>query len=195
MDGGYGAARFRRRRCAFGDQAGLSGSDQNPLLAAYLERRADLVRYFRVRLRSEEAAEDLVQEIYLKIADLPADEIGNPGAYLFRLGSNLMLDRIKQQRRSVQRDAAWRDTQTTLSGGEEISDVPAADDAVAARQRLTRIIEAVNELPPPVREAFRLHKLEGLSHAETAKAMNISRSGVEKHIMASLKRILARVGR
>jgi RNA polymerase sigma-70 factor (ECF subfamily) len=40
-----------------------------------------------------------------------------------------------------------------------------------------------------------LHKLNGLTHAETAAAMNISRSSVEKHIMASLKAILAKVGR
>ena len=173
----------------------MSGKDPNPLLGAYLERRADLVRYFRARLRSEEAAEDLVQEIYLKIASLPADAIGNPSAYLFRLGSNLMLDRLKQQRRTGRRDAAWRDVHTATAAGQEISDEAPADEVVDARQRLSKIVEAVNELPAPVREAFRLHKLEGLSHAETAKAMNISRSSVEKHIMASLKRILARVGR
>ncbi|HQP21566.1 MAG TPA: sigma factor-like helix-turn-helix DNA-binding protein, partial [Phenylobacterium sp.] len=76
-----------------------------------------------------------------------------------------------------------------------IADAPPADEVVAARQRLARIMEAVDSLPAPVREAFRLHKLEGLSHAETAQAMGVSRSSVEKYLMASLKRIAARVGR
>ncbi|CAN5707249.1 RNA polymerase sigma factor [soil metagenome] len=169
--------------------------DHDPLLAVYLERRSELVRYFRVRLRSDEAAEDLVQDIYLKISGRPPEDIGNPAAYLYRLGTNLMLDRIKQSRRAGHRDAAWRDVHTSVSGGEDISETPPADEALAARQRLDQIIETVNQMSPQVREAFRLHKLEGLSHAETAAAMKISRSSVEKHIMASLKRILARVGR
>ncbi len=49
----------------------------------------------------------------------------------------------------------------------------------------------VSDLPRPLREAFRLHKLEGLSHAETARAMNMSRSSVEKYISTCLRRISA----
>ena len=48
---------------------------------------------------SAAAAEDLVQEIYLRIAQAPPAELGSPEAWLYRVGSNLMLDRIKQQRR------------------------------------------------------------------------------------------------
>ncbi|MDI1365977.1 MAG: sigma-70 family RNA polymerase sigma factor [bacterium] len=175
--------------------ATLDDSDVHPLLAAYLERRQDLVRYFRVRLRSEEAAEDLVQDIYLKVAARPAEPVDNPTAYLYRLGTNLMLDRIKAQRRAVKRETEWRGASVDLIQGQDASAEPAADDALAARQRLAQIIETVNELPPAVREAFRLHKLEGLNHAETAAAMGVSRSSVEKYIMTSLKRILAKVGR
>ena len=106
-----------------------------------------------------------------------------------------MLDRLKQQRRARRRAEAWRDVHANANGLEVASEEPRADDAVAAREHLGRIIEAVKDLPPPVREAFRLHKLEGLSHAETAKAMGVSRSSVEKYLMASLKHILKRVGR
>jgi RNA polymerase sigma factor (sigma-70 family) len=170
----------------------LDDSDQNLLLSAYLERRADLVRYFRARLRSDEAAEDLVQDIYLKISKPPELEIGNPAAYLFRLGTNLMLDRLKVQRRAARRESDWHGIH---SGGESIADASPADEVADARQRLRRIIEVVNDLPPQVREAFRLHKLEGLSHAETARAMGVSRSSVEKYMMTCLKRVLAKVGR
>ena len=173
----------------------MDDHDDNPLLGVYLERRDELVRYFQVRLRSEDAARDLVQDIYLKIAARPAEDIGNPAAYLYRLGSNLMLDRIKVQRRAGRRDADWADSHTVRAGGQDVAAEPSADDAADARQRLGRIIETVNTLPPPVREAFRLHKLEGLSHAETAAAMGVSRSSVEKYIMTSLKLILSKVGR
>lgn len=189
------AAGRRNRRDPGASIAALDDSDPHPLLAVYLVRREELVRYFRVRLRSEAAAQDLVQDIFLKITPPPTEDIGNPGAYLYRLGTNLMLDRIKQQRRAGRRDADWRDSTTMAAGGQDMADEPPADEVVAARLRLAQIVEVVADMPEPVREAFRLHKLEGLSHAETAKAMGVSRSSVEKYIMASLKRILAKVGR
>ena len=39
-------------------------------------------------------------------------EIQNPMAYLYRLGSNLMLDRLRGERRTAHRDGAWLDSQT-----------------------------------------------------------------------------------
>ena len=83
----------------------------------------------------------------------------------------------------------------TEGGGSAASLEPPADQAMIARERLDLILAAIEGLPAPVREAFRLHKLEGLSHAETAEAMGVSRSSVEKYIMTSLRRIAQRVAR
>jgi RNA polymerase sigma-70 factor (ECF subfamily) len=46
-----------------------------------------------------------------------------------------------------------------------------------------------------MQRAFRLHKLQGLSHAQTAQVMAISVKSVEKHISAALKNLTARLGR
>lgn len=173
----------------------MDDNDVHPLLSAYMERREDLLRYFRVRLRSDEAAEDLVQDIYLKIVDRRGEAIDNPAAYLYRLGTNLMLDRIKVRRRAEARDAEWHGTNVSDVGGVQVAAEAPADEATAAKLQLSRILEAVRALPPAAQEAFRLHKLEGLSHAETAAAMGVSRSSVEKYMMASLKLIVAKVGR
>ena len=173
----------------------MDEGESDPLLAAYLERRGELHAYFRIRLRSDPAAQDLLQDIYLKVVSRRPEEIHNPIAYLYRLGTNLMLDHIKQRRRMERRATAWRDAQGSAPGTELAADAPPADDAVGAKQRLERIIKAVGELPAPIREAFRLHKLEGLSHSETAAAMGVSRSSVEKYMIASLKHIHKTVGR
>ena len=119
-----------------------------PLLAAYLERRDDLKRYFTLRLGSAEAAEDLVQDIYFKVAAGETGDIANPAAFLFRLGTNLMLDRLKQQRRAKSRDGGWAEVQSNSLGGEEVADAPAVDEALAARQQLERMLAALEELPP-----------------------------------------------
>lgn len=166
----------------------------SPLLSTYLAKRQDLIRYFALRLRSTAAAEDLVQDMYLRLAGVGPEPIENPAAYLYRLGSNLMLDRLKQQRRALARDQAWRDSSVTLVAGEAASDDPPADEAAAARQRLARLTAALDQLPPQRRRAFTLHKLEGLSHAETAQRMGVSKSAVEKHIIAALQQLTALLG-
>jgi len=176
------------------DDLDLADHGRLSLIELYLERRADLVRFFAMRLRSAPAAEDLVQDIYVRLSGLeaPAD-LQNPTAYLYRLGSNLMLDRLRGERRAATRDGAWLDSQTTRIGAHEVSAEPSAEAAVAARQRLALLTEALKELSPQTQRVFRMHKFEGLSHPEVAAALGISRSAVEKHMMAALKHLVARL--
>jgi RNA polymerase sigma-70 factor (ECF subfamily) len=167
---------------------------RSALLAAYFERRVDLVRFFTLRLKSVSAAEDLVQDIYVRLATAePGVDVRNATGYLYRLGSNLMLDRLRSERRAAARDHDWRDSHRTVVGTEDLSEEPRADDAVAARQRLKAIVAVLRELPDQTQRVFRMHKFEGLSHSEVAQALGISRSAVEKHCMAVLKRLAERL--
>lgn len=162
--------------------------EDTDLLDLYLQKRPSLVRFFAARLGSSSAAEDLVQELYLKLSTLePGTAFDNPSAFLFRTAQNLMLDRLRQDRRTALRDGAWA-TARDLQAGE-----PAVDDALAARRRLTHLAELVEGMPAKMRQAFRLHKFDGLSQAETATVMDISVSAVEKHISAALKLLLRKI--
>ncbi len=177
-----------------GDRPRVSDA-RSLLMETYLARRGELRRYFTLRLGSAEAAEDLVQDLYERIERSAPDEIGNPAALLYRMGSNLMLDRLRQERRARLRDTGWRSASTTTIAGEDVAEEPDAEQAASAKLHLERIVEALNDLSPACRRVFRMHKLEGLSHAETAAALGISRSAVEKHIMSALRHLQAKVGR
>lgn len=62
-----------------------------------------------------------------------------------------------------------------------------------AREETAALASAIAALPQAAGRAFRLHKLDGLSHADVAEQLGISRSGVEKHIavaMAHLRRAM-----
>ena len=168
----------------------------DPLLEIYLERRANLVRFFAARTGSMVLAEDLAQDLYIKLAtrDLAAIAVENPIALIYRAATNLMLDRARGAARTVARDAAWRRTAHATVGGEDVVSEPPADEAAASRQRLRQLVAAVEGLPPRMQRAFRLHKLEGRSHAETARIMGLSVKSVEKHISAALKALTLRLG-
>jgi len=172
----------------------LSSAD-DPLLAAYLQRRANIVRFLAARAGSLAIAEDLAQELYLKLANRgPAEPVGNPPAMLYRMALNLLLDRARGQARSAARETAWRQATRSEVAGVEVADEPPADEAAASAQRLRQLVAAVRDLPPQAGRAFRLHKLEGLSHAETARVMGLSVKAVEKHVSAALKALTARLG-
>jgi RNA polymerase sigma factor (sigma-70 family) len=174
---------------------GAGGPERpNDLLDAYLSRRDDLVRFFAARLRSMSAAEDLVQDLYVRVASLDtAEPVENPSAYLYRLASNLMLDRLRSNRRSGARDSAWLQDHRQELGGEAISDEPSAEQNVAGRQKLAQLAGGIADLPPKTRRAFELHKLEGLTQEETARVLGVSRKTVEKQISSALQRLLARL--
>lgn len=185
----------RRARRESGDAGNpLARQDNSALIEAYLARRTDLVRFFTARLGSSAAAEDLVQEIYLRLSAIEdASAVQSPGAYLYRLGSNLMLDRLRGERRGAARDRAWIEIHRTSEGGEDLDEGPDAETVLAARQRLAAVVAAIQELGPQTQRVFRLHKLEGLSHAETAARLGVSRSAVEKHMIIALRRLAKRL--
>lgn len=166
------------------------------LLEAYAAKRADLVRFFTARTGSPAEAEDLIQDLYLKIAAMPpGPAVEDASAFLYRMTVNLMLDRARGQRRSAARDDAWRLSRGSRIGGVDAADEPSAEQAAAARQRLRQLAQAVSELPAQTRRAFELHKLEGLSQAQAAERLGISRKTVEKQVSAALRMLLTKLGR
>ena len=178
---------------AFSGPSGGRAEDR-PLLAVFLEKRENLVLFLAARLRSMATAEDLVQDLYLKVAAMaPEAEVRAPVALLYRMAANLMVDHVRSDQRASQRNAQWRrETHVTL-GGVDIVGEPAADEALAAKERVRQLAEAVADLPPQMGRAFRLHKLEGLSQAETAQAMGVSRKMVEQHVGVAVRRLAERL--
>lgn len=161
------------------------------LIDIYLRSRLDLLRFFSLRLSSPAAAEDLVQDLYVKLkgTDDPAD-VRDPLSYLYRMGSNLMLDQMRHRRRALVRDYAWQGGESDAPG---VDPSPSPEREAASRQQVAAVVEALRDLSPRCQEAFRLHKLEGLSHAETAERMGVTRSAVEKQISAALKHLLGKL--
>jgi RNA polymerase sigma-70 factor (ECF subfamily) len=59
--------------------------------------------------------------------------------------------------------------------------------SIEQRERLALLRGAIDELPPRCREVFVLHKLDGLSHADVADRLGISRNMVEKHVIRAMR--------
>jgi RNA polymerase sigma-70 factor (ECF subfamily) len=177
---------------ASGPSAGRA--EDTPLIRAFFEKRENLVLFLAARTRSMAVAEDLVQDLYVRLATQPAAlEVKSPGALLYRMAANLLVDQARSEQRSSRRSAQWRmETRTSLGGEDVVEEIP-ADEALIARERIRQLAAAVEDLPPQMGRAFRLHKLEGRSQAETAEAMGVSRKMIEAHIQAAVRQLSKRL--
>ncbi len=169
----------------------MQDSQRDILTAVYLEQRAALLRFLSARLRDPERAEDVVQDLYIKLANanIPA-EIGNPSGFLFRMASNLSLDYLRTHKRARLRDQVWSELNSEKAGSEYQTDTPDADNRLIAKQRLAALKTRLETLSPKAREAFERHKFEGQSYKQIAEDMDISIGTVGKHLSKALKHIM-----
>lgn len=151
--------------------------------------RGELQRFVSARCRDAALAEDLMQELWLRIASLNPGPIANGRAYLFRMANNLILDHQRSRQRAMARDRQWIDS--AGAHGVALDDrpdpAPLADEVLAREQENTALRQAISALPPRAQRALVLHRIEGLGQAEVAQIMEISRSGVEKHLALAIK--------
>ena len=168
-----------------------------PLISAYLEHRAFLLRLMTARTGSAAEAEDIVQEMYERLASLPDDGDGveNAPAFLNRMAMNLAFDRQRSGARAAVRDGEWLAANAEIDGAEPIAEAPTAEDVASGREELRLLRTAIDTLPPQARRVFEMHKLQGRPHAEVAATLGISRSAVEKHMAAAMKGLMTRLGR
>src|ERR1700712_3586462 len=109
--------------------------DANGLEAVFLANREKLLRFLRAH-GAGEAAEDLLNELWLRLRDARPGPIAQPLAYLYRAANNLMLDRYRSERQAAVRAHDW--TEATGSTHPGRSDAPSGDRVLAARQGLDR---------------------------------------------------------
>ncbi|HLZ77234.1 RNA polymerase sigma factor [Phenylobacterium sp.] len=160
---------------------------------AFLERlsahyRQPLIAYFQRRVGSRDEAEDLTQEVFLRLVRrLDVETIDNPEAFVFRTAINLLRDRSRRGKTSTSHLAELTQHQPAL---EDISPERVLD----SRQSLETVLRALDELDERTRDVFILHRLEGMKHAELAALYGVSVSSIEKYIMKALAHVAMRAG-
>ncbi len=149
-------------------------SEFTGLKAVLIAERPLLVRLMRARIDPPEDAEDLWQELWLKIDATPSGPVADPLAFLCRMAINLASDRRRSNGRAAFRDATWHEHQPGAA------EYPSLDRELVARDQLKRVERAIAEMPDRTREALRQFRVEGQSQRDIAASMGISVSGVEK---------------
>ena len=159
----------------------------------FTEQRGALQAFFYRRAGCRPDTKDLAQEVYLRMLRVPdLDLIRNPEAYLFTVASNLAKEHAVKQRRQGMRvdveDAAV---------GEHLTELPSFGGQIDAAQRVTRLHEVLQQLPPKCHAAVVLQYRYGLSCADIGERLGISTPMVKKYLAQALghcRRRMARLG-
>ncbi len=159
------------------------------LAAIFDEIRPRLYRLLAARTGDPALADDLLQDLWIKIRTLEPGPVGNPEAYIFRMAQNLATDHARSRIQRALREEHWVEASTTVSDGIARDDLPDAERTLIAREELSRVRQALADMPTRAAEVFQLHRVEGESHSEIAARLGISRSAVEKSMAIALKHL------
>lgn len=142
-----------------------------------LPHEAELRRSLKRRAPAGFEIDDIVQEIYARLAACPSvDHIHNPRSYVHRMAGGVVTDYVRRQK--VVPMLAVEDYEAV---GATSAD-PSPEAVVLHRDQLNRLARIFSRLPPTVAEVFRLRRIEGLSQKDVARRLGLAESTIEKRM-------------
>ena len=130
--------------------------------------------------------DDLVQEIYAKLASLEnVAHIANPKAYVYQIAKHLISEHIRRST-VIPIDAMTETEQHFASMVEGVT----PERILSGRQELERLYGAIARLPDSCRIVFVMRKFDDMPQKEIAAQLRISENRVEKQLSRARRMIL-----
>lgn len=166
---------------------GLRDSDRRAYTAVFQATYDTLFGFARYMTRDEDAAHDILQDVYLKLWQVREriDPARSLRALLYQMVRNYALNHERRKRTHA--------TDSLSHAAFEPAEEPTTEadlDTGALGERIRAWIDA---MPERRREAFVLSRFEGLSHEEIARVMDLAPRTVNNHIVLALQDLRSRL--
>lgn len=167
----------------------IGGGDMRQ--GVYLTHRAALVDYATPILGSREAAEDIVQDAFMRFA--PARFRGaapeQMRAYLYSIVRNLSFDALRR-RKVEQRHGGRAAPFWTLPAA-----LPTPEENLLLCDQIRIVNEVLATFPQEVRIAVEMHRFGGFTLAEVAAHLDISPATAHRHVRKVMVALALRLDR
>ena len=144
-----------------------------------LANRDRIVRFLEVR-GAGDCAEDLFQDLWMRLTDRQSGPIADPLPYIMRAANNLMLDRYRSARQRDLRDRAWGEASAATHA-------PSSETSLISREQLRLVETAIAATGDRPAQIFRRFRVDGIGQRDIAVEMGVSLSTVE----ADLRKVYA----
>jgi RNA polymerase sigma-70 factor (ECF subfamily) len=159
--------------------------------------RPQIHRYL-ARMVGEPEAEDLTQEVFVKVNQALRDFRGESklSTWLYRIATNAALDRLRSP--SFQRIAQQRSVEGSTEPGEGFSEdrdscigqmAPSVEQQLVRKEMNDCIRDFVARLPENYRAVLVLSEFEGLKNAEISEILGITLDTVKIRLHRARKRL------
>ncbi len=149
--------------------------------------RKPLLRFFARRALSPEAAEDCVQDVFVRLARVAESEVENSEAYLFKVARHVLIDRAR--RASVRREGQH----DPIADFQLISPEGSPSRILEGREALEQAAKALGELPERTRNIFLLNRLDGLTYTQLAARYAVNVKVIEREMGKALSHLRQRL--
>ncbi len=153
----------------------------NELVRRYQEKVYWIAR--RV-IGSHEDADDLVQDVFIRVYDSLKDFRGESGFYtwLYRVTMNVSLNALRKRR--IKEFLRYEEVEETLVSNDE------GTHAAVLRKEYEQILEeAIDRLPPKQKAVFMMRYYDEMPYDEMAKILERSVGGLKANYFFALKKI------
>ncbi|MCW1245887.1 sigma-70 family RNA polymerase sigma factor [Pseudomonas sp. SAICEU22] len=155
-----------------------------PRRPGFFEHYEELIGTWTRRLRNRQQAEDLAHDTFVRVLESDSAQVEQPRAYLHQTARNIAVDGYRREdRRGALEEVAF-DTPSLASDPEHY---------MHAIQLADSIERALAELPANCRTVFVWQKIEGLTQAEIAERLGLSKNMVEKYMIRTLRHLRDRL--
>jgi RNA polymerase sigma factor (sigma-70 family) len=155
---------------------GMAAERVSDLVLLSREYRPALMAFFLRRVHDRAEAEDLTQEVFVRLAAKTDQELDCGRSYVFQVASNLLKDRARRYKTKL-------DYLSSIGEIDALS-VDTLDPfrISASKESISAMCAALGRLNELTRNIFVLYRLEGMAKTVIADAFGLSVSSIEKHI-------------
>lgn len=153
---------------------------QGGLVQLFATMRPALARFLMSRGASSEEAEDILQDIHIRLLAEKLGPVAQQRAYLYSMTNNAFLMHRRAAGRRARREEEW--VEATGSTSREVDETPSAESELIAREQLAILQNLLDSMPERSRVIFRRFRIDGDPQRRIAEELGISVSAVEKHL-------------
>ncbi len=139
-------------------------------------------RLFRIAwhiIRSREEAEDIVQDVMLKVWKMETPEMNNIEAYCYAMVRNLALNRLELK----------VNQNTELEAGYDRDAHAGPYERLVDAEKLELLHQVIANLPGLQRDVVQLRDVEGLSYLEIAHTLQVTEEQVKINLFRARKKV------